>query len=92
LTRRRRDRASQATGRRQTAPIPTRWTRGSGTSAASFSNSSRGESVIPVVPSDQGLVNVYTRCGPRARGRTASSPPLGPGTAPGAGGAWIAGA
>src|SRR2546422_641506 len=35
-----------------------RWTRGRGTSAASFSSSSNGESVMPVVPSDHGLVNV----------------------------------
>ena len=31
-------------------PYRTRWTRGSGTSAASLSNSSRGESVTPVIP------------------------------------------
>src|SRR5262249_17354256 len=39
----------------------TRWTRDRGTSAASFSKSSKGESLMPVVPSDHGLVKVYTR-------------------------------
>jgi hypothetical protein len=34
----------------------TRWTRGSSTSADSFSSSSNGESVMPVVPSDHGFV------------------------------------
>ena len=42
-------------------PYRTRWTRGRGTNAASFSKRSNGERVIPVVPSDQGLVKVYTR-------------------------------
>jgi hypothetical protein len=37
-------------------PYRTRWTRGKGTKAASFSKSSTGERVIPVVPSDQGVV------------------------------------
>src|SRR5712691_6152568 len=42
-------------------PYRTRWTIGKGTKAASFSKSSTGERVIPVVPSDQGVVKVYTR-------------------------------
>ena len=33
-------------------------TRGGGTQAASFSNSSKGESLIPVVPSDQARVKL----------------------------------
>jgi len=33
-------------------------TRGGGTHADSFSNNSNGDSLIPVVPSDQGRVNV----------------------------------
>jgi hypothetical protein len=33
-------------------------TRGWGTNADSFSNSSNGDSLIPVVPSDQGRVKV----------------------------------
>ena len=33
-------------------------TRGGGTHAANFSNSSNGDSLMPVVPSDQGWVNV----------------------------------
>jgi hypothetical protein len=51
-----RDRAAQAAVRARQPPYRTRWTHGSGTSAASFSNSSRGESVMPVVPSDHGRV------------------------------------
>jgi hypothetical protein len=42
-------------------PYRTRWTRGKGTKAASFSKGSTGERVMPVVPSDQGVVKVYTR-------------------------------
>jgi hypothetical protein len=39
-------------------PYRTRGTRGSGTNAARCSKSSTGERVIPVVPSDQGVVKV----------------------------------
>jgi hypothetical protein len=41
-------------------PLPerTRCTRGSGTSVVSFSTSSTGERVMPVVPSAQGCINV----------------------------------
>ena len=33
---------------------------GSGTIAANFSQSSNGDSLIPVVPSDHGRVNIYS--------------------------------
>jgi hypothetical protein len=36
----------------------TRWTRGKGTSAASFSKRSNGDSLMPVVPSDHGREKV----------------------------------
>jgi hypothetical protein len=45
----------------QHPPERPRCTRGSGTNAASFSNSSKGESLIPVVPSDHGWVKVSSR-------------------------------
>jgi hypothetical protein len=32
-----------------------------GTSAANFPKNSNGESLMPMVPSDHGLVNMYTR-------------------------------
>src|SRR5262249_50095382 len=54
-------------------PYRTRWTRGSGTGATSFSNSSRGESVTPVVPSDHSFVNVYTRSPLAAPSRRSSA-------------------
>ena len=46
--------------RRHTAPIPHQVTRGKGTKTASFSKSSAGERVSPVVPFHQGVVKVYT--------------------------------
>jgi hypothetical protein len=42
-------------------PERTRWTRGRGTRAASFSSSAHGERRIPMVPSDHGWVKVETR-------------------------------
>ena len=42
-------------------PERTTWTRGRGTSAASFSTRSTGERRIPGVPSDHGCVKVETR-------------------------------
>ncbi len=42
-------------------PYRTRWTHGSDISAASFSKSSNDDSVIPVMLSDYGFVNAYTR-------------------------------
>jgi hypothetical protein len=61
LARRWENRLSQLAVRRQTPSIADEVDARQGTSAARFSNSSRGESLTPVVPSDHGFVKVYTR-------------------------------
>jgi hypothetical protein len=55
-------------------PARTRWTRGSGTSAASCSQSARGARVTPVVPSDHGWVHVYPRSPWATSSRRSSAP------------------